>query len=132
MEILFKGKSLDGYWTQGSLIQSFTGKCFIKYGERKGNSIVEVDPKTVGQFVGMNDNKGCLLFKGDVVRFATGGKNVEITFENGAFCVFGEPIGWDFEPEEGNTPSLASMQYCEKVGNIHDNPELINQNIKEK
>lgn len=125
MTIIFRGKRLDtGYWAYGDLIQSFSGQRFIKYGEIRGKSIVEVNPETVGQFTNLLDKNGSTLYSGDIVNFG-GQINYEITFENGAFCVFGEPLGWDFESAQ--SPRKTEMQYCEKVGNIHDNPELISK-----
>jgi uncharacterized phage protein (TIGR01671 family) len=133
MTIIFRGKRLDtGYWAYGDLIKSSIGQFFIKYGDEKGNSITEIDPKTIGQFTNLCDKNGLALYTGDIINFG-GSISWEITFENGAFCIFNEPLGWEFDNyDENEKPRISDMQYCVRVGNIHDNPELINENTKEK
>lgn len=91
--------------------------------------IVERD--TIGQFTGLYDKNGEEIYEGDVVKFANpkyGDELFRIGYEDshiGAFClceageedtsrfvaIFGR---FDYEPF-----------YCEVIGNIHDNPELL-------
>lgn len=86
---------------------------------------------TVGQFTGLYDKNGEEIYEGDVVKFANpkyGDELFRIGYEDshiGAFClceageedtsrfvaIFGR---FDYEPF-----------YCEVIGNIHDNPELL-------
>lgn len=135
-EILFRGKQYgNGEWVEGSLLIDEAGNCYIGTylkpdkcnslvvgGGRQigktatrflGIGFVLVDPETVGQFTGMTDMKGQKIFEGDIIEWDEiewGGK-------------YKEQVKWDY--------SLLSMrkndwpEWCEVIGNIHDNPELL-------
>jgi len=74
------------------------------------------------QFSGLYDKNKNTIYEGDILQF--GNKNItQVTFENGCFSVYNEPLGWDFDSEE--VPILSSNKYCEIIGNIYENPELL-------
>ena len=74
------------------------------------------------QFTGLHDKNGKEIYEGDILDF--GNKNyVPVVFDNGCFNVFDEPLGWDFDSEE--IPVKTNFNYCEIVGNIYENPELL-------
>ena len=101
--------------------------------EGKLFSLIMVKPETVGQFTGLNDANGNPIYEGDIVNMHTkryGDEIFRIAYEDshlGAFslctddvysrfvCIFGKDYG--YEP-----------YYCEVIGNIHDNPELLKNN----
>ena len=129
-EILFRGKSLDnrGAWVVGSLIHrtDFYGDpCddyFILHGGEFDCDYYDadrVDPKTVGQFTGLTDKNGKKIFEGDVVKIqiADGSfRNASIDFRNGYFTN-------SLSTYLGGLVVIAPD--CEVIGNIHDNPELL-------
>ena len=82
-ELIFRGKRIDkDEWVCGSVVfandKINNGKTYIlpgisdfSYGDN-GNRIrigcfVEVDVSTIGQFTGLHDNKGRMIFEGDTI-----------------------------------------------------------------
>lgn len=151
-EILFRGKRLDnGEWVYGSFCmdarEQFNGLCgvdgFIRlYDKAKGKmQTYEVDRETVGQYAGLTDKNGKRIFEGDIVRthYANARKAdfVErVVFHNGRFSSlyilheFGNGKMWANLPDD--VPHLPLdktpyMEWCEIIGNIHDNPELLEE-----
>ena len=135
-EILFRGKRIDnGEWLGGSFLNDRDGSFYIcpavsdiSYGDggnrRRIGCWYKVDPSTVGQYTGLKDKNGKLIFEGDVAKVLQG-KNKDIAyvgFENGAFMLY---------PKTGNIYEKTLWEYwyndwdVEVIGNITDNPELL-------
>ena len=120
-EIIFRGKRLDnGEWVEGNYWE-FCGDHNILV---PGNCIgLRVDPSTVGQYTGLKDKNGKKIFEGDIVRCGTG-RICKVTF-------FISPgfIGFDLVPVGGfdAPPPKEWLLFAdtEIIGNIHDNPELL-------
>lgn len=137
-EILFRGKRLDnGEWVEGFYVAhqkpGFPSvyKHFIVHYEADVSFWHEVAPKTVGQFTGLLDKDGKRIFEGDIVR-VLGNQDVEdwksvdynalIAFLDGGFCA----IDGTIEDHAFRRYALMRMDFeLEIIGNIHDNPELL-------
>lgn len=118
-EILFRGKRLDnGKWVDGYYIPD-GDKAYI--GQSFGMQFYEVDAYTVGQYTGLTDRNGKRIWEGDIVRY---GDNIHLAiFEKRAGnAYFG--IVMDEQETWGFCPSVPSNK-MEVIGNIHDNPELL-------
>ena len=126
-EILFRGKRTDnGEWVYGDLIQNVD--CLkIREQEKSIKKIAksyEVDLETVGQFTGLLDKNGKKIFEGDIVLglfLFDMSINAVVKFRDGAFGLEwrrGEII------EFNAFTSLCNITY-EIIGNIYDNPELL-------
>ena len=126
-EILFRGKLIDnGEWVQGSLFSEGTrieivrGTC-----NNIGIEGVEVIHETVGQYTGLTDKNGKKIFEWDVLQFNYTGKNhgvegkATVIFEHGKFGVL-----WGWHKEFVCLDGFANTT-IEVIGNIHDNPELL-------
>ena len=126
-EILFRAKRIDngkwveGYYferkdTTGSIIESVivvdayeqiaSGQRYVR--SNLNRECFRVNPETVGQFTGLTDKNGKKIFEGDILSSDWGYKD-EVEFDSIMYakleCLFDED--------------------CEIIGNIHDNPELL-------
>lgn len=130
-EILFRGKQIDnGEWVFGFYF------CMYHDADRKhlhhfiiplnvpipkdkpiGEIQVEVDYETVGQCVSdLPDKNGKKIFEGDIIFDPEMKDNYIVEFDGGGFCA-------------GDMFLQAYISFdefsCEVIGNIHDNPELL-------
>ena len=96
---------------------------------------VEVDPDTVGQFTGLPDKNGKRVFEGDVCRFKEWSNGEmcwvgKVHFEHQQFVISGGP-----NKECPTSFYLAMSRFApediEAIGNIQDNPELLEVNENE-
>ena len=134
---LFKAKRLDnGEWVEGNLItdEHDEKKCFIGYvfgtnddGTPHDYDVVEVDQSTICQCTGLKDKNGKLIWENDVVAYWDA-----YSTESGyaeADCI--GKVVWDDETISFQvTNRLSSESYevldeCSVIGNIFDNPELL-------
>lgn len=134
-EILFRGKRRDnGEWVYGSLFVGFQKSYICPEAIAMYNfdgalclgGFVEVYPETVGQYTGMKDKNGKRIFEGDILRWTgedgeTG--KVIVIFAGGSYLlkcveVLDAPADLFDEFDRGG-------QTLEVIGNIHDNPELL-------
>ena len=129
-EILFRGKTQDGEWAYGIPVV-LGGRTYILSDFRYGGAYIDkkVIGETVGQFTGLKDRHGKKIFEGDILRHKYGltfNKLYTIVFDYGAFCFktdrYITPLG---DSEFGIVGSNCLIDDCEVIGNIHDNPELL-------
>lgn len=68
-ESKFRGKRIDNdKWVYGDLIHCYgadAGRIFIK----TFTGLYEVDPTTVGEYIGLKDNNGTDVWEGDIVEW---------------------------------------------------------------
>ena len=122
---LFKGKRLDnGVWVQGYLFGIWE-KRYILWGMTNDIPImIEVDPSTICQCTGLKDKNGKLIWENDVVR---------VTINSGSTicrCAFADTVAqfqlWQEHTIKRTSTVLNLGNYeCEVIGNIFDNPELL-------
>ncbi len=134
-EILFRGKRIDnGGWMEGYLwigndcSYITPNNLGITYYEKELRIMAfarEVDPETVCQYTGLTDKNRKKIFEGDIVStpLFTPPKML-ICFIEGAFCLGnknGEYVA------DIHYIHHAGINQTEVIGNIFDNPELLNQ-----
>ena len=130
-EILFRGKrTSNGEWEYGDLWRHPYGKPDICI----ANPINDdgcmggrtVDPETVGQFTGLTDKKGKRIFEGDIVDVEYDIQYVGVAAERiGLFVVVFDDGCFMKQKKDGGLFHFIPSDKCEVVGNIHDNPELM-------
>lgn len=100
-----------------------------------------VIPETVGQCTGSKDKNGKLIFEGDIVKIT----DRNVCFETMAVIEFGNPNGlynwgWQLKPLENKPFAIEILHwvdmedsgaFIEVIGNIHDNPELLQRSDEE-
>ena len=129
--ILFRGKRVDnGEWVYSSFImQDKEHKLLLAEVELfDGEKWRAVDPETVGQFTGLTDKNGKKIFEGDIVQYQP-----EYWCEPLQSVVEYCADKWNYPAFDLNDHNYAANGLqcvheeggCEVIGNIHDNPELL-------
>lgn len=141
---LFRAKRIDnGEWVQGNLIQScdatdgwesiiipvknsnmFTKHIGHGYGNLGFENWYRVNPSTICQCTGLKGKNGKLIWENDIVR---------VTINSGSTicrCAFADTVAqfqlWQEQTIKRTSTVLNLGNYeCEVIGNIFDNPELL-------
>lgn len=135
-EILFRGKLTDNCeWAYGVPTKDNHGEMVMvestfeceEYNCRGANCLY-VDENTVGQYIGLTDKNGKKIFEGDIVKYKntlpcfeclteTLNKPCKIAYINSQFVMMWKNFYRNFERVYDDE--------IEVIGNIHDNPELL-------
>ena len=121
-EILFRGKRIDsGEWVEGYYVPIgeyhyiLTGRLeLVPYLDFEH---FLVNPETVGRFSGLTDRNGVKIFEGDIVLHKGECGLVGYSYDYGMFEV-------DFDYCFASFIDISASN-CEVIGNIYDNPELL-------
>lgn len=128
-EILFRGKrTYNGEWAFGCYsYDRFTGTTKICSFDSDRGYAYAVIPETVGQYTGLTDKNGIMIFEGDIVSTDLERPYNIVVFRDGCFmfnCNDGDRDYYDIM-----LPILRSehthYEYGEVIGNLYDNPELL-------
>ena len=123
-EILFRGKRTDnGEWVEG-LVARYNPKFDCANIVDGFESLVPVKTETVGQYTGLTDENGQKIFEGDIVKgdreyFTYTHPYGRVIYDGGQFLIAFDDVLEDIECFG------AWANAVEIIGNIHDNPELV-------
>ncbi|EKZ1038186.1 hypothetical protein RAZ63_001518 [Listeria monocytogenes] len=140
-EIEFRGKAIHpnsleqivGSWAYGGI---FENKIITRNLDMDSHyhgfiSEIEIDIKTIGQYTGLKDKNGKKIFEGDIVAFSEDdfhvfNSQVEYFLEDGypAFDIK-VPSTYYFDSNVFSEVSMSGLYEIEVIGNIHENPELL-------
>lgn len=116
------GEKLPSNWVYGGVLQG-GGPFSIIYNDKFVKYPVYTD--TLGQYTGLTDANEEKIFEGDILRFSYTGKNrgvegvATVVFKRGKFGV-----EWGWHKELVCIDGFANTK-IEVIGNIYDNPELL-------
>lgn len=122
--IKFRGKRLDnGEWVYGFLTCYAEKVAAIQHWNKKGHLTgYGTDPESVGQWTGLVDRHGKEIYEGDIVILET------VSRHRSLGCVrwtdFARYEFWHLRQDQGFQLGQR-FDETEIIGNIHDNPELM-------
>ena len=128
-EILFRGKRADnGEWVEGDVLQTRYHSGHIEYQimpQTPISSAYPILPETIGQYTGLTDKNGKRIFEGDIVHCVSklDSADMVVIFECGQFRMVLAEKYHEYQTNAG----YYDINCFEKevIGNIHDNPELL-------
>jgi uncharacterized phage protein (TIGR01671 family) len=139
-EIEFRGKRTDnGKWVYGMLAR-YDRNMEVANILESGVILIPVIAETVGQYTGLKDKNGKKIFEGDIVHcWYEDYSEMGLDSEFYSVVQFGNPNGeynWGYQlrrvkGDKVNYEILLWVEmeeahaYCEIIGNIFDNPELL-------
>ena len=128
-EILFKAKRIDNdKWIEGYLVKAcqntypygyeIIDKNGINYDEldcwQPSFTSYEVDEKTICQYTGLTDKNGNKIWENDIMKYEWDGKTrIDVIKYQSPIFTYDKSFRW-------------SLYKDEVIGNVFDNPELVN------
>ncbi|MBD5473654.1 MAG: hypothetical protein HDR20_12415 [Lachnospiraceae bacterium] len=123
-EILFRAKrKSDGEWIFGNLLRTDDdGICIIQnHVPHHLLKNYEVDSETICQYTGLTDKNGRKIFEGDIVQYSKIGAVGKVVWYEGDYIGFAvDDIDDSFQQYDKEL-----FDKHEVIGNIFDNPELL-------
>ena len=141
-EYKFRGKTENNIWKYGSLLKDNPQKIYYIVDNEDGTGR-EVLEKTIGQYTGLKDKNGKEIYEGDIVEFKDVGEEgyeykegfdfdniAQVVYKNGIYTLsnFGETDNSYYatnSTDEERLEEVLRNGNCKVVGNIYDNPELL-------
>ena len=129
-EILFRGKRVA--------TATFVYGCYLLFYNRNHSIVNDIGnfwviPETVGQFTGLTDKNGKKIFEGDIVKHFNRSDDPS-AFVIGKIFWNDKKCRWSRTTDKpGFVPEVwkSSAEHYEVIGNIHDNPELLEGGVEE-
>ena len=124
-EIKFRGRVPDKGWLYGDL--RHIGKNLIYIVDKFGHGS-SVNPNTVEQFTGMKDSSGREIYEGDIVEISpqfSAKQGLKRKFHLFAVVRWDERLARFVVISKEILDRIPDSEFVSVIGNIHDNPELL-------
>ena len=123
-EFLFRGKTKSGKWVEGNGI--IQGQDTISYSRwvdiSNDKERYEVAPETIGQYTDLTDKNGKKIFEGDILQNP---KGVVFNKQYKGVVTYSFAFGKYVAAYDDVEFEACDFPYLEVIGNIYDNPELL-------
>lgn len=140
-EILFRGKrTINGDWVYGDFVhgnerKSLRDSIFVYDSETQSFNDYEINPSTLGQYTGLTDKNGKRIFDGDILHISKIADDLGGYYQPPLDYPVNVVVKWDLcawmwetlceDKRYISFPDAWCHYECEVIGNIHDNPELL-------
>lgn len=114
-EILFRGKDIKEHWHIGLL--AHIGNAWYISNSAGIPTACEVIPSTIGEYTGLKDKNDKMIFEGDVVLLKSDEEPYQVAFDECCFQVYSHSVCYVMDNFYDHD--------IEVIGNIHDNPEML-------
>ena len=115
-EILFRAQDLHGVWHYGFLFRN-GDKWYIAC-EKGESALTEINPETVGQYTGMTDKNGKMIFEDDIILY-NGVSKHEVVWDDYEWNLGGFYNSFMDDPTSAFSEGTSKIEI---FGNIHNNP----------
>lgn len=124
-EIKFRGfNRKNGVWLYGFYLQNRSAHfvCPDEFADGKSWDDYEIGPETRGEYTGQKDKNGREIYEGDVLKWDEDDESSVVVYDS-QNALFG------MQYQGGRIYGLydCKQKELEVIGNIHDNPELLEQ-----
>ena len=116
-EILFRGKDIANNWHYGVPLVFTEDYVCITAPHTYNKAVI---PETVGQYTGLTDKNGKKIFEGDILKGSWNTVLIVFYDDISASYRVKTPLG-----SEREISYYGDQNHLEIIGNIHDNPELL-------
>ena len=140
-EILFRGKrTINGDWVYGDFVRgnerkSLRDSIFVYDSETQSFNDYEINPSTLGQYTGLTDKNGKRVFEWDILHIAKIADGLGGYYQPPLDYPVNVVVKWDLcawmwetlceDKRYISFPDAWCHYEFEIIGNVHDNPELL-------
>lgn len=125
-KVFMDGTPVDGNWVYGGVFQGKGDFSVIYTYDPVEKKAVYTD--TVGQYAGIDDKNGTKVFEGDILKLK---RHIYVIEWKGG-CLYASQKNYLKDGASGYYKLIDSLmnEGAEIIGNIHDNPELLEEYAK--
>ena len=128
-KVYMNGEKVPSNWVYGGVCQG-KGSFSIIYGsmdmeleQPTEKRVVYTD--TLGQYTGLTDKNGKKIFEGDIIKVTDDNGETNLCSCGVGYVCFYDGVWYIADEVNDGLYDVNKIYYVEVIGNIHDNPELL-------